>query len=139
MILELIEVTVITNDLNSNLLYSCRFAGYDSVEDLKEGLTNNHFGTRLMNEREAVVGRKFKNGDIDQLETTPYPIKGIMVKKCSGVVLGTNEKMVVIINASLARHRACVILNGKPTVEFAPLAPTAAVAEQIVVPVAEKA
>jgi hypothetical protein len=125
----LIETSNLDGDGNPIPAKKVSFAMFDSREDLTDEIDNGLQKSRLFPQDFAVTtasgSPRVMRGSIKTFETTPYTIGQNTVTKRS-VVVFDSESGVEIANAQLKSNGACVVLNGKPTVDLvkAPAQPT---------------
>ena len=127
---ELIKAETSHNETLNLDSVKATFRGIKKNEITGEGLMydTDRLGTKFYAIGKCPdVGSVF-NGSIMQLETTDYPIGERTVNKITVVAIG-EESPTNVANGQLERHQACVVLNGKPTVDFNKLMKTPKVGE----------
>lgn len=92
--------------------------------------TNRNSGSILFNVgKEPQVGDIYEGG-LHTFETTDYEIDGRVVNSITVVGLA-DENPLEIANKQLERNSACVIMNGKPTVDLKKLVKAPILADDV--------
>lgn len=116
--LEVIASVDVPNEALGFVNTACTFRAV-AKNELGDGLMQTHAlqGVRFFRKGLGPAIGTIMPGSINQLATTNYKIGDRTVNKITIVAIG-EEVPVQLANDRLKEQKACVILNGKPTVEF---------------------
>ena len=115
-----VETSILNEDATPKKARRVTFAMYANREDMQDGIAQKVQPSRLFPESFRVTqanGNPVRlRGEYMTFETTPYEIGANVVSKFSTLVL-EGENAVEVANGLLKRNNACVVINGKPTIE----------------------